>query len=212
MSDQGSVRVERRGQDEYKITSRRSPSLLVSFRFGRLGVDHTKVKHGIIVEGADLKPLSQLIAERKGQLPYEMALGLLRDIGEQLQLLEQHKLGFPFLSIGDIISVKGGRFLIANDENMLPLHGDKLEILRPHRRGHFFPPEFGAMHGIPAKVSSKGVYYSLALIVAACLSGREVWKKSELTKSLDAIYSTQLYWALKRCLEEDPADRFFLII
>ena len=212
MPEKGTIRIKRLGHNKHSITSQRSPSLLLSFRPRLLGADYTRIKHGMVVEGVGLKPLSTLVAERKGQLPYEMALGLLRDIGRQLRVLEDHKLGFPFLSPEDITVVGDDRFAITSDAHMLPLKGGKLEILKPHRKGHFFPPEFGAIRGIPAEVSSKGVYYSLALIVAGCLSGRDVWRKPELTKALDAIYSTRLYWALKRCLEEDPVDRFFLII
>ena len=88
-----------------------------------------------------------------------------------------------------------------------------LTINTPYKRSSFFTPELQELTGIPAKISWKSAYYSLASLVLTCLTGEFLLgNKSSAGEILDKLYATKLYWALMRCLEPEPKDRYYLII
>ena len=78
----------------------------------------------------------------------------------------------------------------------------------------FFSPELQNLTGIPSAVISwKSAYYSLASLVVYCLTHEHILgSKISAGEILDKLYATKLYWALMRCLETEPRDRYYLII
>jgi len=67
--------------------------------------------------------------------------------------------------------------------------------------------------GIPSTVNWKSAYYSLASLVVYCLTHEHILgSKISPGEILDKLYATKLYWALMRCLESEPRDRYYLII
>ena len=166
----------------------------------------------ITIKAEKMEMLSDLIKRNK-TMDYMDCLVLLKDIGNQIQSLEMFNMGIPFLKPSDILVVDNRHYFIINTSRILMVSNKTLTINTPYKRSSFFTPELQELTGIPAKISWKSAYYSLASLVLTCLTGEFLLgNKSSAGEILDKLYATKLYWALMRCLEPEPRDRYYLII
>lgn len=166
----------------------------------------------ITIKAERIEMLSDLIKRNK-TMDYTDCLVLLKDIGNQIQSLEMFNMGIPFLKPSDILVVDSRYYFIINTSRILMVSNKTLTINTPYKRSSFFTPELQELTGIPAKISWKSAYYSLASLVLTCLTGEFLLgNKSSAGEILDKLYATKLYWALMRCLETEPKDRYYLII
>jgi len=166
----------------------------------------------IVIKAEKMEMLSDLIKRNK-TMDYTDCLVLLKDIGNQIQSLEMFNMGIPFLKPSDILVVDSRHYFIINTSRILMVSNKTLTINTPYKRSSFFTPELQELTGIPAKISWKSAYYSLASLVLTCLTGEFLLgNKSSAGEILDKLYATKLYWALMRCLETEPKDRYYLII
>jgi hypothetical protein len=166
----------------------------------------------ITIKAERMELLSDLIKRNK-TMDYTDCLVLLKDIGNQIQSLEMFNMGIPFLKPSDILVVDSRHYFIINTSRILMVSNKTLTINTPYKRSSFFTPELQELTGIPAKISWKSAYYSLASLVLTCLTGEFLLgNKSSAGEILDKLYATKLYWALMRCLETEPKDRYYLII
>lgn len=166
----------------------------------------------IVIKAEKMEMLSDLIKRNK-TMDYTDCLVLLKDIGNQIQSLEMFNMGIPFLKPSDILVVDSRHYFIINTSRILMVSNKTLTINTPYKRSSFFTPELQELTGIPAKISWKSAYYSLASLVLTCLTGEFLLgNKSSAGEILDKLYATKLYWALMRCLEPEPKDRYYLII
>ena len=153
------------------------------------------------------------LMKRKKTLDYNDCLAMLYDVGNQIQSLEMFNMGIPFLKPSDILVVDSKHYFIINTSRILPVSNHKITIDTPYKRTQFFTPELQELTGIPAQISWKSGYYSLASLVLTCLTGEFLLgSKLSAGEILDKLYATKLYWALMRCLEPEPRDRYYLII
>ena len=153
------------------------------------------------------------VIKRKKTLDYTDCLTLLYDIGNQIQSLEMFNVGIPFLKLSDILVVDSKHFFIINTTRILPISNKTITINTPYKRTAFFSPEMQNLTGIPSTVNWKSAYYSLASLVVYCLTHEHILgSKISPGEILDKLYATKLYWALLRCLESEPRDRYYLII
>ena len=60
---------------------------------------------------------------------------------------------------------------------------------------------------LPAKLPYQTSFYSLGAVIAFSLTNETDYKSA-----LSSIEQTPLYWALMRCLEPNPKERFLLMI
>ncbi len=162
---------------------------------------------------ADKVEMLDDLIKRKKTLSYNECLSLLYDIGNQIQSLEMFNIGIPFLKLSDILVVDSKHFFIVNTDRILSISNSMITINTPYKRTSFFSPEMQNLTGIPSNVNWKSAYYSLASLVVYCLTKEHILG-SELSAGeiLDKLYATKLYWALMRCLEPEPRDRYYLII
>ena len=166
----------------------------------------------LTIKADKMTMLSDLIKHKK-TLDYIDCLALLTDVGNQIQSLEMFNMGIPFLKPSDILVVDNKHYFIINTSRILSVSNKKLTINTPYKRTRFFTPELQDLTGIPAQISWKSGYYSLASLVLTCLTGEFLLgNKSSAGEILDKLYATKLYWALMRCLETEPKDRYYLII
>jgi len=166
----------------------------------------------LTIKADKITMLSDLIKHKK-TLDYIDCLALLTDVGNQIQSLEMFNMGIPFLKPSDILVVDNKHYFIINTSRILSVSNKKLTINTPYKRTRFFTPELQDLTGIPAQISWKSGYYSLASLVLTCLTGEFLLgNKSSAGEILDKLYATKLYWALMRCLEPEPRDRYYLII
>ena len=160
------------------------------------------------IKAESIKPLNLFLKERKNKISYEEGMQFLFDIGNQIQTLERFLLGIPFIKVDDIIVIDDKHFFYLNDGKILDINRTSIDIEEPYKISPFFSPEFKNIKGLPAEISYKSSYYSLASLIVFCIFN-EHFIDMDILKPL---YTSKLYWALGRMLEDDPKDRFFLII
>lgn len=171
--------------------------------------DNTKI---YTVRADKIEMLDDLI-KRNETLDYNSCMSLLYDIGNQIQSLEMFNVGIPFLKLSDIMVVDSKHFFIVNTKRILPVSNKTITINTPYKRTSFFSPEMQNITGIPSTVNWKSAYYSLASMIVYCLTHEHILgNKLPNGEILDKLYETKLYWALMRCLEPEPRDRYYLII
>tara|TARA_Y100000591_G_C21751001_1_gene654745 strand:- start:151 stop:819 length:669 start_codon:yes stop_codon:yes gene_type:complete len=165
----------------------------------------------LTIKAASIKPLSVFLKEKKNRLSYDDAIEMLFDLGNQLQTLERFYMGIPFLDIKDIIVVDDKHYFYLNDSKLIDIKNNQLEIDEPYKKSMFFSPELENISSLPAQISYKSGIYSVASLVIFCLLNDNVTSTNKMT-IMAPLNTSKLYWALLRMLEEDPEDRFYLII
>ena len=163
-----------------------------------------------IIKANNMQMLNNIVTKKRN-LTYNECEGLMYDVGNQIQSLEMFNLGIPFLNLNDILVVNEKHYFYINSKKIHEMKNEHIIISEAYKRSPFFSPEMNQLKSIPGKLYWNSAYYSLGSVVTFCLMGEFV----ELNKHrsiLDRLYGTKLYWALDRCLEENTADRFYLII
>jgi len=211
------VKLEKTGDREYKLTvpwEGEHKKFWVNFPYPLLkitGKSSPQETRTFTIRARSIQTLDQLISKGKGFISYGAALAFLNDVGNQIQALERFEIGIPFVDVGDIVVVDDKHFFYMNDVKTTDIVCGEIEILDPYKPTHFFSPEFRSIKGIPAKISYKSAYYSLAALVTYSLTNHALTEENA-EELLNPIYATKLSWALGRCLEVKPANRYYLII
>lgn len=145
---------------------------------------------------------------------------LLFSISKQIFCLEQ--LGFTFYGLGikDIIVVNNTFFLILNNNFIRPIdsHNQCISFLEPFIKPSFISPELLSLTSLPAHISYKSIYYSLASLIIYCLFGFNICKGNDILLDRDLeiilkpIYGSKLYACLKRCLLVDTKERILIYL
>lgn len=163
---------------------------------------------------------TEFLKKEYNKLSYKDATLLFLNLGEQLKCLEDDGYGIFQLNKDDIVVVKLNEnetiFLFCNLFECLPIVDKKFEIITPYNINYkYHSPELSILNGLPYRYSYyKSIIYSIAVLVSDCLFPMEnkLINFNDFEKHLEEILETKLYWALLRCLEKDPQDRFFLYI
>ena len=213
------VSITKRSKKEFMIHIKdwdgKYKKFWVNFPLSLLKLTKKETKHNMkeyTIRADKMEMLDDLI-KRKKTLGYTDCLALLYDIGNQIQSLEMFNVGIPFLKLSDILVVNSKHFFIVNTARILPISNKTITINTPYKRTAFFSPELQNLTGIPSTVNWKSAYYSLASLVVYCLTHEHILgSKISPGEILDKLYATKLYWALMRCLEPEPRDRYYLII
>ena len=187
-------------------------------------------KNSFTIKAKKIEKLIDLL-KRKETLSYRHLSQLFLNVGKQLEGLEKDNYCNLFLKMEDIVRVeveektqKGGSggdifFLYLNTENFTPIKEKKTKILKPFNKNEKnISPEMKKINSFPTEIHLNSQYYSLSLLVCFCGSWSKK-KPSKINYSLDYfreylsnIDNTKLYWALLRCLENNPNDRVYLYI
>ena len=193
-----------------------------------------KKNESFTVKASKVEGLKDLL-KRKKTLSYRHLKQLFTQILYQLQSLEEDGYCNLFLDTNDIVRIetfdetqKGGTggdiyFLYLNTHHFLPIKDKFIKITKPFDKNNFFfSPEMKNIKSIPSKININSQIYSLALLVTSCckLSNKYTninFKKLDLqydkfSHYLSNIENTKLYWALLRCLVDNPKDRVSLYI
>ena len=193
-----------------------------------------KKNESFSVKASKVESLKELL-KRKKTLSYRHLKQLFTQVNKQLQSLEEDGYCNLFLDINDIVRIetfdetqKGGTggdiyFLYLNTHHFLPIKDKFIKITKPFDKNNFyFSPEMKNIKVIPSNIHMNSQIYSLALLVTSCckLSNKYSninFKKLDLqydkfSHYLSNIENTKLYWALLRCLVDNPKDRVSLYI
>ena len=132
--------------------------------------------------------LREYLTKSKFKISYNDALLIFMDVSTQMKSLEQRGYMIPSLSLDDIVKDSNGDWAVTQ-KKILKIGSMKIPI----DNKDFLSPELKE-----ANLTNTSGWYSLASIVAYCLTGkRDIENNFE---DLESICETKLYWALKRIL------------
>ena len=167
--------------------------------------------------------LENLISS-KNFFEYKDLISLFLGIKKQLDFLKEVNLGVLFFTIDDILVIKNPdlQFLFLNNNNIFNSIDGNLLITKSfekQNRDIFMSPELLIHNSIPFDISYKSCYFSISLLISYCIAGKKLdllkpisWNIDDYIKILEPINNTKLFWALLRCQEFNPIDRFLLLI
>jgi hypothetical protein len=168
-------------------------------------------------DAINILTLSQLLKKEK-ELSYLMCESIFIDVVQQIKTLEE--MGYGYLSIhpDDLIFIQTDDnnfcFIFLNLDDPYEVEKNILKITKPYSKHSYFSPEIKNNTIMPTNINySQNIFYSLALIICNCLNLFDSkGKYIDYKNRLDCILETKLYWALLRCLQDKPDDRFCLFI
>ena len=137
----------------------------------------------------------------EGKIKYDECLKVILEIGDQIELLNKHNIGFLFLTKKDII-IKDGKYFLNPKLETYPTNNNVLEINKPFKFNKFMAPELKDIQELQSNVSYNVAFYNLHNIAIELLG------LDELTQ----LNPTKLYFLLKRCSSINPDYRVFLYI
>jgi hypothetical protein len=212
-----SISVSKLEDNTYSITN---DSDILSF-FSLLKFPYTEEKEHVDIiyfKAQSVQTLSQYM-KKEEVFDYQTILSMLYTLGNQLLYLEKQNKGIPFFALEDILIINDNTFLFINIDKILPIENKELILNYPlSLKSLFIAPELNKDLTIPLKLYYTCSYYSLGLLFMYCLYGTDYnnyltdIKNNDFEKILNPIFSTKLYYFLKRCLEKDPRKRYFIYI
>lgn len=170
--------------------------------------------------------LSNLIKNK--YLDYWNLVSLFICMMDQLNFLYNENIGVLFFDLDNVIAIQADskdkffKFIYVNTDHLFEINENKLNITRSFdkkKKSIFLSPELITLNYLPFEVHFKTSYFSLAMLITYCINGERVnffkpisWKVDDYKKILEPVDNTKLFWALLRCLQIEPQDRFLLWI
>ena len=134
-------------------------------------------------------------------LSHNNIIDLIQDLDIQLELLADKKKGLLFLSDKDIYYINN-HYIIMNENEIYDIVDNQLQINKPFNKNEqFLAPEIKTISKLPAVVNKSTVYYSIGLLISGLIK-----------TPLEEIKNSKLYFMIKRCLQPNPNNRFFIYI
>lgn len=165
-------------------------------------IDHTSAENKI-------SSTSKISPFTKTTLDYTSAKHLWNNFATIITFLEkQHHTTLPYFDENSIYIIDK-EFFIPTDL-FYPIKNNQITINSLFNKDTLnLSPEMMSIDSLPANISSKSFYYSLANYLANAIG-----KKSNTPsrKQLISIYGTKLYWMLYWNLDPDPQARVLLVI
>ena len=170
------------------------------------------MKKEFTIAANSIVPLSIFLKKYSKGLNYDNCIAMLYDLGNQMQSLERFYMGIPFFDLSDVIVVDDKHFFYLNDNKVYNFgNTEQIIVDQPHKKSPFISPEMTQLNKIPMKLNFKSGFYSLAAMISFCITLQYITLDNR-EQLLAPIYTTTLYYALMRMLENRPVDRFYLII
>ena len=143
--------------------------------------------------------LEAFLKKKGSVLQYNDCLLLFTYLSNQMVALEKNNQMIPFFSLKNIVNIDDNWTFI-NNEKIFNIDDDTIS---PDKNDFTVPEKL---------ITHKSGWYSLASIIAFCLTNKREHTSSEILSTLKPIYATKLYWALERLLKDDPNERVLLMI
>jgi hypothetical protein len=161
--------------------------------------------------------VEKIFLERgSSRMSYNTVCRLIWCLVKQQELLEKAGLAFFSLAFEDILVVDEWNFFCANPSICLPISSKRTIVFNsPFERNKFSSPELMNIDKIPASVSVKTFYYSLASLAFFCFFRKHYTYSNsdlEMYSCFQSILYTKLHWFFKRALETDVDKRMLLFI
>jgi len=135
---------------------------------------------------------------------YEEAVRMILDIGAQIEIAEDNNKGLIKINLEDIKITNTERFILhIKDDDYFDIRNGKLLISKPFKYDEGMAPELNEIKSLPLKVNPNVAYYSLCNLILELLG---------IDNNIERLYSTKLYWLMKRVLIEEAEERKFIYI
>lgn len=166
-------------------------------------IDYTNTENKIT-------PTSEISPFTKTPLDYKSAKHLWNNFATIISFLEkQHQITIPYFDETSIYIIDK-QFYIPTDL-FYPIKNEHIIINSLfNKNSSYLSPEMKNINSLPANISSKSFYYSLADYLANSIT-KNLSNNSSRDKII-SIYGTKLYWMLYWNLEPDPLSRVLLVI
>lgn len=170
-------------------------------------------------EAHSVVSLKELLKEKKNQLSYHHLSLFFKQVGDQYVNLEKDGYGKVFINLEDIVVIhkneekKGSVFLCLGLEDVFEIEKNIININFPYKKSRvstFFSPELKNGKKFPLKIKKQSCIFSLCALIVSCL--KSDFNLENYREGLSSIEETKLYYALLRCLEEEPYNRYYLWI
>lgn len=117
---------------------------------------------------------------------------------KQLKQLEEHNLTIPIYNLKDI-KKNGEEYCFVDDSKTFSLEKDMIVFNKLFIKNDFTANEILSIRELPTLIFKTASYWSLGKIIEHCVGDKN-------------IEHSKLYWALKRCLENNPRKRYLVYI
>ena len=170
-------------------------------------------------EAYSVVSLKELLKEKKNQLSYHHLSMFFKQVGDQYVNLEKDGYGKVFINLDDIVIIhkneerRNSIFLCLGLGDVYEIEKNILTINFPYKKSRvstFFSPELKNGKKFPLKIKKQSCIFSLCALIVSCLKPNFVLENYR--EELSSIEETKLYYALLRCLEEEPYNRYYLWI
>lgn len=170
-------------------------------------------------EAHSVVSLKELLKEKKNMLSYHHLSLFFKQVGDQYVNLEKDGYGKVFINLEDIVVIhknkekKGSVFLCLGLEDVFEIEKNIININFPYKKSRvstFFSPELKNGKKFPLKIKKQSCIFSLCALIVSCL--KPDFNLENYREGLSSIEETKLYYALLRCLEEEPYNRYYLWI
>lgn len=174
----------------------------------------------ILFTAEEIITLKMLLKNKKNKLGYKQSETLFIYFQNLIKSLEKDNCSNLLININDIMVINPRmaipNFFYMNTKYLLPIKENKLEITIPFlKNNHFLSPELLNIKEIPSYINKKSIYFSIGVLISYVINN-SIFKKNytqeDIIDNLDTIYQTKLYYAVIRCFNKSPEDRFLLYI
>ena len=156
----------------------------------------------------------------KEKISYSSLENLYNNINTQIDNLNEQDIGIVKITPKDIYVFKNKddiQFIFLNNTNIIEMnYKNKIMLTKPYNKDIYLAPELLKIKKIPTTVSNKCSYWSLGKIILYCLKNYKDDNKMNANYDkeniLSKIMNTRLYWAVQRNIENNPDNRYSLLI
>ena len=174
----------------------------------------------IVFTAEEIITLKMLLKNKKNKLGYKQSESLFIFFQNLIKNLEKDDFSNLLINLNDIMVINPRMaipdFFYMNTKYLLPVKQNKIEITSPFlKNNHFLSPEMLNLKEIPSYINKKSIYYSIGVLISYVINNtifKGKYTEEDIIDNLDTIYQTKLYYAVTRCFNENPEDRFLLYI
>jgi hypothetical protein len=145
---------------------------------------------------------------------YISILKLIKSLTRQLIVLTNYNYSFSQYDLDNIIVIDHNEYLYISKEHFVPFDTttNNVTISLPFKKTSFSSPELREVQTLPAEVTMKAIYYSLAAVILQLLFNVSDVSQdnANVIDILTPIKETKLYWFILRGIQKNSKERYLL--
>ena len=217
--------IYREEMDKYKVRierdSDKNTDIIYSYLLQRLQIDKSEnisdEEYSLTIKTYSIKPFEKYLEEHNYRLEYDIVLKILQEYSNFILYLERKEKSIVLYGLEDLIVIDDSTFLFINNENIFDLQEHQptiIDVSVPLEMTKFASPELQQQNSLPFSLDYRSGFFSLASVLTYCLFAETLLEKeeAEVEKLLEPIFSTKLYWFIKRCGERNSKRRVCLFV